>query len=130
MPKYKSPVHQETMIKYLKLLGKIYPDGEVDREYLAALYIICSDDELRRKCLKYIDLEVMGINFPAMRRKEDFSSGYGVLVKLASNLFNEYSKVTPMDIIRHLSGEFFELAIQAILLRKFNGPIYEKELLG
>jgi hypothetical protein len=100
----------------------------VDREYLAALYIICIDNELRGKCLKYIEWDMIGIDFASMLDEQDFSSGYEVLVKLASNLFNEYSKVTPMDIIRRLSGELFEIAMQAILLRKFTGPLNISEL--
>jgi hypothetical protein len=125
---YLNDLHKTTLIDCLKKLDKIYPSGEVDREYLAALYIISATDEMRRKCLPYIDLEIMGIDFPTMLEEQDFSSGYSALVRLASNLFNEYSKVTPMDLIRHLSGELFNLAIEAILLRKFTGSFWAKDL--
>ena len=125
---YKNQIHRETVIQYLKRLDKINPSGEVDREYLSALYIICSDGEFRYKCLQYIDLEERGIDFNSCLSEQDFSSGYYPLVKLASNLFNENNSVTPMELIRTLSGEYWDLALQAICLRKFTGPLFEKDL--
>lgn len=125
---YKNEIHRTTVLQYLKRLEKIYPTGEADREYLSAFYIICSDDEFRRKCLQYVDWEIRGIDFEEMLKEQDFSSGYNVLVRLAYNLFNEGCDVTPMELIRTLSGEYFDLAIQAIMLRKFNGPLYENQL--
>ena len=126
---YWDKLHRETIIQYLKRLDKIYPTDEVDREYLAALYIIAADDEFRRKCLQYVSFGVdRGIDFDAMLKEQDFSSGYNALVRLASNLFNENNSVTPMDLIRTLSGRYFDLAMQAIYLRKFTDCLYEKDL--
>ena len=94
---YTDQIHKDTLLFQLKRLDKIRPTGTIDREYLSALYIITSDDELRCKCLPFVDNE--GIDFNEILEKQDFSGGYNPLIRLASNLFNENYGVTPMELI-------------------------------
>lgn len=93
---------------------------------MSALYIITSDDELRCKCLPFVDNE--GIDFNEILEKQDFSGGYNPLIRLASNLFNENYGVTPMELITKTDDERFRIALEAIVLRRSNGPFTESNL--
>jgi hypothetical protein len=65
--------------------------------------------------MKYIDAD--GIDFLKIK-KVDMGSGHKLLIQLAGNLFNGCLKVTPADLINSLDDENFEIAMQAIRLRR------------
>ncbi len=115
---YKDCFHRDVLLSWLEKSGKVYVKyrNKIDIDYLPALYVLTSDKELRDKCLRFIDHE--GIDFPLMKKTIDFSSGYRVLVDLAHHLFNSGCDVSPMAIIRNLDGDNFEVAMQAICLRR------------
>lgn len=110
--------HKANLMEYLRKLGRINPQtNRLDTYYLSALYILTSDEEMRRKCLQFVNED--GIDFEVMIARNDFSSGYLVLVELASHLFNERITVTPMEMIDHLDETGFQIALNAILARRF-----------
>lgn len=113
---------RELLVKYGRVNSKTH---KVDRYYLSAFYILTSDSELRRKCLGFINED--GIDFEEMMKRNDFSSGYLVLIKLAFHLFNEEIAVTPIDIIDYLDRQCFIIAMNAILARRFLIKIEELE---
>ncbi|MDK2919608.1 MAG: hypothetical protein PWQ37_2341 [Candidatus Petromonas sp.] len=115
---YKTKKHREILIKTLKNIKRVYPQykNEVDLYYLPAIYLLTSDEEIRKKSLHYISDE--GIDFQKIK-SNDFSSGYVILVQLAHHLFdsaNESPEI--MELISRLDKDNFELALQAIRLRR------------
>jgi hypothetical protein len=106
--------------------NRIYPqyEYEVDTYYLAAFYILTSSQDLRSKFIKHIGND--GIDFLKMK-KVDMGSGLNTLVKLANNLFNGDSKVSPSDLLNTLDEDNFEVSIHAIRLRRIK--IYLNDLI-
>lgn len=115
---YKTKEHKEILISTLKNIKRVYPqyDNEVDLYYLPALYLLTSDEEIRKKSLPFVSDE--GIDFEKIK-KNDFSSGYVTLVKLAYHLFNSANESPEIiELIGRLDKDNFELALQAIRLRR------------
>lgn len=112
---FKSQEHMERFLNTLEDLNKTY-NGILDNEYSAAVYILTADKEIWSKSKQYISHD--GLKFDQMLEKEDFSSSYNRLVRLACNLFNGYMHIDPLDLIG-LDEDNFKLAIAAIELRQY-----------
>lgn len=93
-----------------KQLGKTH-----DNEYLAAYYILTADEELRRKAARYIKTD--GINWEGIWN-QDWSSGYALLLKLAQCLFQSSGSVDLAYGLKTWDDERFNLAMQAIYIRR------------
>ena len=115
---YKDEDHRnklkELLIKYKKVYAKY--NNEVDQYYLPTFYILTSDPELRRKSYRYITDE--GIKFNQMTDEQDFSSGPMELIRLAHQLFNNGDQADISRIISVLDEENFQVALQAIILKR------------
>ncbi|MDP4084745.1 MAG: DUF6075 family protein [Bacillota bacterium] len=88
------------------------------KEYLSVVFLIAGNDELNQKVSPYFDTTVGMFDSEAMFKNESFSHGLSVLARLAVNLFNDNEKVTPLELIGVLDDEKFNLALNAIILRK------------
>lgn len=85
-------------------------------EYLSALYLITSDPELFAKMHSYFSNA--GFSYEEMFEEMDFSSGMLKLAKLAVNLYNNGVEITPLDLTSTLDNERFQVAMNAIYIRK------------
>jgi len=117
MVPFHNEVHRQNVLNCLWKKNWIYPDGKADNYYLSALYILFSTkNDLYKKTRRFIDGE--GIDFEKMLSAQDFPSSEIKLIKLAANLFNGSMEVSPSELINTLDDENFELALQAIFLRR------------
>lgn len=110
---YASEKHESLFNQTRQLLS---PKIQNNTEYLSALYLITSNDELFAKMNPYFSNA--GFSFEEMFEEVDFSSGYLKLAKLAVNLFNNGIEITPLDLTSSLDQESFQVAINAIYIRK------------
>ena len=109
--------HRQNVLHCLRKKNRIYPDGKADNYYLSALYILLSTkNDLYKKTRRFIDGE--GIDFGKMLSTQDFPSSEKKLIKLAANLFNTSMEVSPSELINTLDDENFQMALQAIFLRR------------
>lgn len=92
-------------------------NGKFDVYYASALFILTADLATWQKSQRYISKR--GIDFPALLKEVDFSSGYLVMVKLAGNLFNGDQHVDPVELII-LDRTNFSIAIDAIKVRRYS----------
>lgn len=90
-----------------------------NKEYLSVAFLMAGNEELHRKVSPYFDTTEGGLDSEEMFKNEDFSSGLKTLAKLAVNLFNNNESVTPLDLIGYLDDPLLELAINAILFRRY-----------
>ncbi|WP_459926644.1 DUF6075 family protein [Desulfosporosinus burensis] len=109
--------HRQNVLHCLRKKNRINPDGKADNYYLSALYILLSTkNDLYKKTRRFI--EGKSINFEKMLSAQDFPSSEIKLIKLAANLFNGSMEVSPSELINTLDDENFEMALQAIFLRR------------
>jgi hypothetical protein len=113
---FKSTEHKQRFIQVVQDLRKVY-NGKLDPEYAAALYILTSHTGTWNKAQQFVDKRGHGINFPAMIEDRDWSGGYGVLIKWASNLFNGDTHIDPIELMR-LDESNFGLATVALWIRR------------
>lgn len=122
MIKFIDNEHKEAVLETLKKCGKI-DEKYVDSWWLPAVYILCCDQELRSKSLKYCIIEETGnayIDFEIMIKEMDFSSGYYAMVKLAANLYNYANfKCSVDEFIYAVDTQLFEVGMTAITLRTY-----------
>jgi hypothetical protein len=112
---FKSPEHKERFVTTIQSIGKVY-DGRIDTEYGSAIYILTEGSTTWSKACDYIKQH--GIDFEAMQKEMDWSSGYSILVRLASNLFgNSDERVTPLEFM-WLDEVNFQIALSALLVRR------------
>lgn len=111
---YKSPSHKTRLLDAMQALGKV-DGGVLDPEYASALYILTADAGIWNRARGYISNR--GIAIEEMLKREDFSGGYEVLVKLAGNLFNGNEHIDPLEFLR-LDESNFLLALSAIMIRR------------
>ena len=117
MKYFMDETHKNNVMKVIRDKRLVYPDGQVDCYYLPALFILLSTkNNLYKKTRNYIDAD--GIDFEAMMKKQDFSSGEAKLVRLAANLYNASMEVTPQELINTLDDRNYDLAMQAIRFRR------------
>lgn len=107
--------HQQRFVKAIEQIGKV-DGGKIDPEYGSALYILCADAATWNKAEEYVSPD--GIEFDEMLSEMDFSGGYSVLIHLAGNLFNNHLQVEAVDIPTRLDENNFQIALQAIRLRR------------
>ena len=124
---FKSPEHRQRFLAAMQAIGKIY-DGKLDQEYAAALYILSSSAGTWQQAQSYVDRD--GIDFEALLREVDFSSGYSVLIQWAGNLFNGQVHIDPVELMR-LDDSNFQVALAALQLRRMALPVEDfKEMQG
>jgi len=121
---FKSPEHRLRWLVALQTMGKVY-DGKIDQEYGAALYVLTADLDTWQQAQTYVRRE--GIDFEALLAEGEFSGGYSVLIKWASNLFNGNTHVDPVELMR-LDDSNFLVALTALQLRRTSLPVSEAEL--
>ncbi|MDR3543314.1 MAG: hypothetical protein P4L69_20490 [Desulfosporosinus sp.] len=102
--------HKEEFHHLFQRLGKAQ-----DKEYLAAFYVLTAEEELRRKGAKFVGQG--GINWQRVF-SQDWSSGYRLLLKLAQSLFQSSGKIELAYGLQTWDEARFNLAIQAILVRR------------
>lgn len=112
---YTDAEHKQQLKSLIEKTNKTYQDGIVDNYYLVAYYILTSSSELRKKALKFVNQD--GIDFTEIRQ-QDFSSGYKILLDLAEELFNNGAKASISSIVDRLDEDNFNVAIQAIELKR------------
>jgi hypothetical protein len=113
---FKSPAHKQRFLHALRQISKVYEQGKLDPEYGAALYILTADGRTWQKAQAFVSRT--GIDFPAMIEGQDWSGGYGVLIKWAGNLFNGETHIDPLELLR-LDESNFELALDALKMRRY-----------
>lgn len=118
---FTSAEHKQRFLTAMLTTGKTYA-GKLDPEYGAALYILTSSGGTWQKAQSYVDRD--GIDFEALLAEVDFSGGYGVLIRLAGNLFNDRTACSPVDLMR-LDDRNFTVALNAFQIRRVNLPIGE-----
>jgi hypothetical protein len=111
---FTSAEHKQRLLSAMQCIGKI-DDGKLDPEYASALYILTSSAGTWQKASGYVDRG--GIDFEAMLEELDFSGGYSILIKLASNLFNSNMHIDPIEFLR-LDETNFMVALTSIQLRR------------
>lgn len=119
---FTSPEHKRRWLMSMLQIGKVY-DGKLDPEYGAALYILTSSAGTWNKAGPYVDRD--GIDFEAMLAEVDFSGGYGVLIHLAGNLFNDRFTASPVDLATRLDSENFTIALNALQIRRVSWSLGE-----
>jgi len=120
---FTSAEHRVGFLTAMQGIDKVY-DGKLDQEYGAALYILTSSTGLWQKSQDYVSRS--GIDFETMLEEIDFSGGYSVLVKLASNLFNSNTHLDPVELMR-LDDTNFAVALNAIQLRRTSLHLKEQK---
>lgn len=111
--------HRETMKRAVSETPAIDRAGRLSREYAAALYLLTGMEYVWPRLKQYADRD--GIDHHSML-DEPLSRGERIIVGLAGNLFNggSYVDFVPLDLIDHLDGAMFELALNGIALRRGN----------
>ncbi len=110
---FRSKQHERRF--FIAVKGKIF-EGNIDKDYGAALYVLTSSVSTWEKAQSYITSE--GIDFDALLMNVDFSHAYSALIQLAGNLFNGTIESNPIDLMG-LDENNFHLAISAIYIRRF-----------
>ena len=105
----------------MRAIGKIY-DGKLDLEYGAAIYILTADEDTWDQASNYVKRD--GIDFESLLAEVDFSGGYGVLIRLAGNLFNDRTPCNAVELMR-LDDRNFQVALAAIQIRR--GRLYVED---
>lgn len=108
--------HKTTFQELRSKLAEYY---RFNSEYLSVCFIMAGNPELLGKMEKYFDGVNGGLYAEEMFAEQDFSSGLNELAKLAVHLFNNNMKVSPLDLIQTLDDEMLQLAINAILFRRY-----------
>lgn len=121
---FRSEKHKERFINAIQEMDKLSEGNHIYGEYASAIYIITSHLDIWEQASQYISRD--GIKFPEMLQKEHFSSTRLELVKLATNMFNEYMKLdddTPIraDMLQvvNLEESMFMVAVEAIKIRHY-----------
>lgn len=105
--------------KFQEIRSSMAEQYRNNKEYLSIVFIMAGDDEVFRKMNPYFDTKEGMLSSDEMFEKEDFSGGIKVLAKLAVHLFNNNETVDPLDLVGTLDDERLQLAINAILLRRY-----------
>lgn len=108
---FNDQAHREEFNRLVAQYGRI-----TDKEYTAAFYILASDEELRRKGARFITDS--GIEWSRIDRQA-WSHGYKLLVDLAKHLFRSSGKIELVQGLMTWDAERYNLAIEAIQIRKW-----------
>lgn len=92
--------------------------------YLAVIYLMAGCPELNWKAHRHIDMNEGEFRSNDMFENETFTLNTETLAILAVNLFKNERNLTVMELITELDEEMFDLAINAIYLRRkgLNSP--------
>ena len=112
---FTSAEHRKRWLAAVLQIGKVY-SGRLDAEYGAALYILTADEYTWMQAQAYVDCD--GIDFEALLRAVHLSGGYGVLIRLAGNLFNDRTACSPVDLATRLDETNFTVALTALQVRR------------
>lgn len=99
--------HRELFMEALQLKDKCRDNG-----YAAAIYILTSDEELRRKSNEGV-FKDSGIKFEYIHKHNDFSGGYYIALNFAESLFNGNISVDLSDLCR-VDEALYKTILQAI----------------
>ena len=96
---------------------KVY-NGVFDQEYAACFYILTEDEHTWKLAQQHIEHGL--IDMKAIIRQGRFSSGYGVLIRLAGNLLNGNTNknVLPVDLMK-LDESTYRIALNAMKIRRY-----------
>jgi Family of unknown function (DUF6075) len=118
---FTSPEHRTRWLTAVLTIQKTWK-GKLDAEYASALYILTCSSGTWQKVESYVSRD--GIDFEPMLAEVDFSGGYGVLIRLAGNLFNDRTTSSPVDLMR-LDDTNFQVALTALQIRRVSLPLDE-----
>lgn len=87
-----------------------------DPEYSSAFYVLTCSEEMRMKALPFISSD--GIDWESMRKHNDFSTGYRLMIQLANNLFSYSGEINLASMIGTFDAEFYQILLNAIEIRR------------
>lgn len=112
-------LNQNHAAKFQEVRSEMAEHYRNNKEYLSVVFIMSGDDEIFQKMNPYFDTKHGLFSSKEMFEEQDFSSGINVLAKLAVHLFNNNATVDPLDLVGTLDDERLQLAINAILFRRY-----------
>jgi hypothetical protein len=112
-------VNSDHQHKFQEVRSEMAEHYRNNKEYLSVVFIMSGDDEIFRKMNPYFDTKRGLLHSKKMFEEQDFSSSINVLAKLAVHLFNNNETVDPLDLVGTLDDERLQLAINAILIRRY-----------
>ncbi|PJK16556.1 hypothetical protein CQS04_05190 [Chryseomicrobium excrementi] len=104
-------------ILYNEALQKLNSYQQRSHEYQTLIYVLTGNDELVKKALPY--LTDGGFSSDRCFKEQDFSRGTASLLKLAVHLYNANEDFTPLELVENLDSDSFQLAMNAVYLRKY-----------
>lgn len=107
--------HQAT---FQELRSNMEEEFRFNKERLAAAFIMAGDEEVYQKMTPYFNEKTGTFSSEEMLQEQAFSSHTHVLAKLAVHLLHDHEPVVPLDLINHLDEPSFQLAMNAIILRR------------
>lgn len=121
--------HQMAMQQALPLTHAVRPDGKLDREYGASLYLLTGLEYAWPRLQRCVTDS--GIDHREMLFCENLSTGEQLIVKLSGNLFNGDAsfKFTPADLIGFLDDAMWTLVLNALAIRRGTVTLTEREIM-
>lgn len=113
---FATEAHKERFRGIITSTRKVYKNGNIDREYGAALYLLTCMPSVWEKVRSYVSADK--IQFDEILEGVHLSTSEHAMVTLAGNLFNlGRTQASPVDLMALDNGNF-EAAIQALRLRR------------
>lgn len=112
-------LNQDHQIKFQAIRLEMAEDYRKSKELLSVVFIMAGDEEIYYKLNRYFDAKRGEFLSAEMFKEQDFSSDLLILAKLAIHLFNNTATVDPLELMSTLNDERLQLAINAILLRRY-----------
>lgn len=124
---FRDSSHAERWEAIIKASGAVKSNGTVNGDLGASLFILTGLASVYDRAEQHIHYG--WIDFEAILRMP-LSTGEGILVSLAGNLYNGgfFDGYTPEDIVSHCDSDMVELAVEAIRLRK--QKVFYSEVFG
>lgn len=117
--------HAARMKEAVETVGAAEPDGTLNREYAATLYLLTGMEWTWPRLTQHIGRR--SIDCEAMLKEHRLSRGEELIIALAGNLFNgrSYTSFTPIDLIDRLDETMLQLAINGFALRRSDMTLAE-----
>lgn len=112
-------LNQNHATKFQEIRSEMAEHYRNNKEYLSVVFIMSGDVECFSKMNPYFDTKEGLFSSKEMFEEQDFSNGIKILAKLAVHLFNNNETVDPLDLVGTLDDERLQLAINAILFRRY-----------
>lgn len=109
---------EEHYERFLQLKDSLAEEFRNRKEYLSVIFLLAGNKELCEKIFPYFDEKEGIFNYNEMFNQEKFSNSYYTLAKLAIHLFNNEKEITPLELISNLDQSKYELAMNAIYVRR------------